>query len=240
MSWFFEEVVEGVTMVRVLNTQFKRFENFWPIPNGTSYNFYVIKGSKGAALIDGTDDRVSSYFWEALNKVVSLNEIKYVITQHTEPDHSGTLTEVMKRAPNATLVGTRKALQIGEKMVGFPLDRSLEASDGMEVSLGDKTLKFISTPFVHWPDTMMTLLQEGRVLFTCDMFGSHGASKAVYYDEDPGGFELRNYYASILMVYSNMVARALQRVKEIRPDLIAPAHGAIHRDVGVPIEIYER
>ncbi len=240
MSWFLEEIAEGVTMVRILNTQFKRFENFWPIPDGTSYNFYVIRGSEGVALIDGTDERVSSYFWEALNKIIDPKEIKYVVIQHTEPDHSGTISEVMERAPNAVLLGTKQALQIGEKLAGFPLNRARETTDGMEISLGDKKLKFILTPFVHWPDTMMTLLADESILFTCDMFGSHGASKAVYYDEDPNGFDLRDYYASILMVYSNMVARALRIVKEIQPKVIAPSHGAVHRDVSVPIKVYDR
>lgn len=240
MSWLSEEIVEGVTLVRILNTQFKRFENFWPIPKGTSYNFYIIRGSEGTALIDGTDERVSSHFWDALNEVVDVKELKYVITQHAEPDHSGTLSEVMKRAPNATLLGTKQALMIGEKLVGFPVKRSEEISDGMELSLGDKRLRFISTPFVHWPDTMMTLLEGEGILFTCDMFGSHGASKAVYYDEDPEGFELRDYYASILMIYSNMVAKALKKVKEAKPNLIAPGHGGLHRDVSFPIETYER
>ncbi len=86
----------------------------------------------------------------------------------------------------------------------------------------------------------MTLLQEDMVPFTCDMFGSHGASKATYYDEDPEGFDLRDYYASILMIYTNMVARALRKVNEVKPKLIAPAHGAIHRDLSLPLEMYER
>ncbi len=164
MSWFAKEIIERVTMIRILNTEFKRFENFWPIPNGTSYNFYVIMGTEGAALIDGTDSRVSSSFWEALQKIVDLDEIKYVITKHFELDHSGTFVEVMERAHNAVLLGTKQAIQIGEKLAGFPIKRSGEVFDGMEVSLGDRTLKFILTPFVHWPDTMMTLLLSGRSL----------------------------------------------------------------------------
>ena len=240
MTWLKHEIAPGVTLVRVLNTQFKRFENFWPIPTGTSYNFYVVRGSEGAALIDGTDERVSAIFWEALESVVDPKEIRYVVAQHTEPDHSGTLAEVMARAPNATLLGTKQALQIGEKLAGFPVARSKAVSDGEEVSLGDKTLRFISAPFVHWPDTMMTLLREDGILFTCDMFGSHGVSRAVYYDESLGDFELRDYYASILMAYSNMVARALEKVKEVKPRVIAPGHGALHRDVSTPIEMYER
>ena len=240
MSWFAEEIAKRVTLVRILNTEFKRFENFWPIPNGTSYNFYVVRGGEDVALIDGTDSRVSSSFWGALHKIVNVEKIKYVITQHVEPDHSGTLAEVLERVPDAVLLGTKQAIQIGEKLAGFPIERSREVSDGMEITLGDKTLKFISTPFVHWPDTMMTLLQEDRILFTCDMFGSHGASKAIYYDEDPDSFELKDYYASILMVYSTMVSRALQKIKDVKPRIIAPAHGAIHREPSKVLEIYQR
>ncbi|RLG38191.1 MAG: FprA family A-type flavoprotein, partial [Thermoproteota archaeon] len=240
MSWIKAEIAPGVTLVRVLNTTFKRFENFWPIPKGTSYNFYVVKGSEGVALIDGTDERVSDVFWEALETVVDPSEITLVVSQHTEPDHSGTLAEVMRRAPRARLVGTRQAIQIGTSLSNYPADRSRPVADGERISLGDRTLRFVSAPFVHWPDTMMTLLEEEGILFTCDLFGSHGASRAVYYDEDPDGFELRDYYSSILMVYSAMVAKAVAKAREISPRLIAPGHGALHRDVGSILKTYER
>lgn len=106
--------------------------------------------------------------------------------------------------------------------------------------MGDKTLRFIPIPFVHWPDTMMTELAGEGLLFTSDMFGSHGASKLIYYDENPDQFELRDYYASILMVYSNMVVRALRKVEELSPKLIAPAHGALHREIATILKLYER
>lgn len=240
MSWVRAEVAPGVTLVRILNTTFERFENFWPIPRGTSYNFYVVRGSDGVALIDGADERVSDVFWEALESVVDPSEITLVVSQHTEPDHSGTLAEVLRRAPRATLVGTSQAIQIGASLSGYPTDRSRPVADGETVSLGDRTLRFISAPFVHWPDTMMTLLEEEGILFTCDLFGSHGASRAVYYDEDPDGFELRDYYSSILMVYSSMAARAAARARELSPRVIAPGHGALHRDVDWILETYER
>ncbi len=240
MSWFKREIVDGVTLVRILNTKLPRFENFWPIPNGTSYNFYVVEGSEGAALIDGADYRFSREFFEALESVMKIEDLTYVITQHTEPDHSGTLAEVMRRAEKAILLGTKQALSIGEALADFPMDRVREVREGEEVSLGDKTLRFIMSPMVHWPDTMLTYLVEDSILFTCDLFGSHGASDRVFYDESPDSFELLDYYASILMPYHAMAAKAVAKTKELSPKVVAPSHGALHRELEGLLSMYER
>ncbi len=240
MSWFKREIAEGVTLVRILNTKLPRFENFWPIPNGTSYNFYVVEGSEGTALIDGADYRFSKEFFEALESVVKVEELRYVITQHTEPDHSGTLAEVMRRAEEAVLLGTKQALSIGEALADFPMDRAREVQDGDEVSLGNKTLRFVLSPMVHWPDTMLTYLVEDSILFTCDLFGSHGASDKVFYDEAPDSFELVDYYASILMPYHAMAAKAVAKTRELSPKIVAPSHGALHREIEGLLRMYER
>ncbi len=240
MSWFKREIADGVTIVRILNTKLPRFENFWPIPRGTSYNFYVVRGSEKVALIDGADFRFSKEFFEALESVVDVKEIDYVVTQHTEPDHSGTLADVMKRASGAVLLGTRQALSIGEALADFPMDRAREVEDGEELDLGGKTLRFVISPMVHWPDTMLTYLREDSILFTCDLFGSHGASEKLFYDEAPSEFELVDYYASILMPYHAMAARAVAKVRELGPKIIAPSHGALHRKLDELLEMYER
>lgn len=231
------KVSDSVTLFRVLNKVSKRFENFWPIPRGTSYNFYLVEGKERKALIDGVDAAFSGDFFEALGGRVDSKELDYVITQHSEPDHSGTIAELMRRAPKAVLLGTRQAISIGGSLADYPLDRTKEVEDGERIDLGGRTLKFVVTPMVHWPDTMMTYLEEEGVLFTCDLFGSHLASDKVYSDED--SFELVDYYASVLMPYPAMVEKALSKVKELGPRLIAPSHGALHRDVGSVIKLYE-
>lgn len=231
-----EKISESVILFRILNRVSKRFENFWPIPRGTSYNFYLVIGEK-IALIDGVDRLFSSEFFSALSEEVDLARIDYVITQHSEPDHSGTLAELMRRAPNALLLGTKQALEIGAHLSDYPLDRAREVKGGEKLDLGGKTLKFIIAPMIHWPDTMMTYLEEESILFTCDLFGSHLASEKVYFDEDE--FELTDYYASILMPYSGMVERALSKVRELGPRMVAPSHGAVHRDVEAVTRIYE-
>ncbi|MEM0037020.1 MAG: FprA family A-type flavoprotein [Candidatus Korarchaeum sp.] len=237
MSVVISKVSDSVTLFRILNRVSKRFENFWPIPRGTSYNFYLVEGKERKALIDGVDAAFSEDFFRALSREVDLEELDYVVTQHSEPDHSGTIAELMKRAPKASLLGTRQAINIGESLADYPAGRSREVRDGDGLDLGGRTLKFIVTPMIHWPDTMMTYLEEEGVLFTCDLFGSHLASERIYFDEDD--FELADYYASILMPYSSMVERALSKVKELKPRLIAPSHGALHRDIGNVIKIYE-
>ena len=240
MSWFKREIADGVTLVRILNTKLPRFENFWPISSGTSCNFYVVEGSEGTALIDGADRRFSKEFFEALESVIDVEKLSYVITQHTEPDHSGTLAEVMTKARRAVLLGTKQTLSIGESLADLPIDRAREVKEGDEVSLGGRTLRFAVAPMVHWPDTMMTYLVEDSILFTCDLFGSHGAREEVFYDEAPESFELLDYYASILMPYHNMVARAVVKVRELDPTIIAPSHGALHRGPETLLDLYDR
>ncbi len=231
------KVSGSVTLFRILNRVSKRFENFWPIPRGTSYNFYLVEGDERKALIDGVDIAFSEEFFEALDREIDLEKIDYVITQHSEPDHSGTIAELMRRAPKAVLLGTKQAISIGESLADYPVSRAREVREGEVLDLGGRTLRFLITPMIHWPDTMMTYLEEEGFLFTCDLFGSHLASEMVYFDED--SFELADYYASILMPYSSMVEKALSKVRELRPKLIAPSHGALHRDVDRVIRIYE-
>ncbi len=240
MGWFKKNLTDDVTLIRILNRKLDKFENFWPIPRGTSYNFYVVKGSEGVAVIDGVDFRFSDEFFDALKSVIDPEQIRYIVTQHTEPDHSGTISDLMKIAPDATLLGTKQALSIGESLADFPMERSREVRNGEEISLGNRTLKFILAPMVHWPDTMLTYLEEESILFTCDLFGSHGASNKVFYEEDPSGFELIDYYASIMMPFDRMVSKAVAKVKEISPKIIAPSHGALHRNVDEVISLYEK
>ncbi|MCS7103198.1 MAG: FprA family A-type flavoprotein [Candidatus Korarchaeum sp.] len=237
MSTVISKISDSVTFFRVLNRVSKRFENFWPIPKGTSYNFYLVEGREKKALIDGVDAAFSEDFFRALSREIDLKELDYIITQHTEPDHSGTIAELMRRAPKALLLGTKQAITIGESLADYPKSRFREVKEGERLYLGDRTLRFIVAPMIHWPDTMMTYLEEENILFTCDLFGSHLASEKLYLDEDD--FELIDYYASILMPYSGMVERALSRVKELKPKLIAPSHGALHRDIDSIIKIYE-
>ncbi len=240
MSWFRRDLTSDLVLVRILNTKLDKFENFWPIPKGTSYNFYVIKGRNGVVLIDGADYRFSNEFFNALKSIVKPEEIRYIVTQHTEPDHSGTIAELMKIAPDAIILGTKQALSIGEALADFPMDRTREVKDGSELSLGNRTLKFILAPMVHWPDTMLTYLEEESILFTCDLFGSHGANSEVFYDEDPDAFELIDYYASIMMPFDKMVSKAVAKVKEISPKIIAPSHGALYRNIDQIVSIYEK
>lgn len=237
MTFIVRDIAEGVILFRILNRVTEKFENFWPIPKGTSYNFYIVRGKDRTALIDGADARFSDEFFRALEERIEVEEIDYVITQHSEPDHSGTLAEVMRRASGAELLGTKQALAIGASLSNYPLERAREIRDSERLELGGKTLRFVVAPMIHWPDTMMTFLEEDRILFTCDLFGSHGASEKVYFDEDD--FELADYYASILMPFSAMVTNALQKVRALEPRVLAPSHGALHRHVDPILRTYE-
>jgi flavorubredoxin len=237
VTFIVRDIAEGVILFRILNRVTEKFENFWPIPKGTSYNFYIVRGKDRTALIDGADARFSDEFFRALEERIEVEEIDYVITQHSEPDHSGTLAEVMRRASGAELLGTKQALAIGASLSNYPLERAREIRDSERLELGGKTLRFVVAPMIHWPDTMMTFLEEDRILFTCDLFGSHGASEKVYFDEDD--FELADYYASILMPFSAMVTNALQKVRALEPRVLAPSHGALHRHVDPILRTYE-
>lgn len=221
-----------VYSVGVKDPDLKIFDIVIPAEHGTTYNAYLVKGLEKTALIDCVKRPFTGEFFKHIEEVCPLASIDYVVINHSEPDHSGALAELLDRHPGVEVLFTRPAKAFVDNLVNREY-RNRIVKDREELPLGGKTLSFVEAPFLHWPDTMLTWLKEDRILFPCDFLGAHFCSDADFNDEleDPGvarkAFEF--YYATIMRPYKDYILKAVQRVRELAPVLIAPSHGPILR-----------
>jgi flavorubredoxin len=204
------------------------FDSLIPLPDGTSYNSYLVKGSDKTALIDAVDSTMASVLIENL-EFLEVKKLDYIVSQHAEQDHSGTIKMLLGLYPDAKVVASGKCLDL---LIEFDLvsrDRTQEVKDGETLSLGKKSLQFIHAPWVHWPDTILTYLPEDRVLFTCDFLGSHLATSDLYAADEATVYEsAKRYYAEIMMPFRQNIRKHLERVKSMDFDVIAPSHGPLY------------
>lgn len=215
----------GIDEVGIQDWGRRLFDSLIPLPDGTSYNSYLIKGSAKTAIIDTVDPAFAEIYLENLSE---LKNIDYIITLHSEQDHSGTLPMLMKQYPSAELICSPKAkdLLIDHLMLDPAKIRTMD--DGELLSLGDKSLQFIHTPWVHWPETMVAYLAEDRILFSCDFLGSHSAGSELFDNDDPAVMEAaKRYYAEIMMPFKSAIRANLKKVRELDFDLVAPSHGPL-------------
>jgi len=204
------------------------FDELIPLPDGTSYNAYLIKGSEKTALIDTVDPPMTEKLLENLARL-NVRNIDYVVANHAEQDHSGALPKVLERYPNATVVATLKCKNLLTELLLIPENRIKTVEDGETLSLGDKTLEFIHAPWVHWPETMLTYLREEKILFPCDLFGSHLATSDLYVTDEATVYEAaKRYYAEIMMPFRTVIQRNLEKIKDLQIDVIAPSHGPVY------------
>ena len=193
-------ITERVQWVGAVDWNRRLFDDLVPLPEGTSYNAYLVRGSEQTALIDTVDPALQHNLLEALE---SLPRLDYLVCQHVEQDHSGTIPQVLARFPEATLLCSTKARPMVEEHLHVEPSRIRTVADGETVSLGDRTLQFIYAPWVHWPETMLTLLPEERILFTCDFLGSHFATSRLLAGNDPAVINAAaRYYAEIMMPFA--------------------------------------
>ncbi len=214
------------------------FDELIPLPDGTSYNAYLIKGSEKTALIDTVDPTMADVLTNNLNQL-DVKNIDYVIANHAEQDHSGTLPQILKLYPNATVVATPKCKSLLMDLLLIPESKIMTAEDRETLSLGDKTLEFIRAPWVHWPETMLTYLREDKILFSCDLFGSHFATSDLYVTDEATVYEAaKRYYAEIMMPFRTVIQRNLEKIKDLQIDVIAPSHGPIYDKPESILEAY--
>ncbi len=213
------------------------FDCLIPLPKGTSYNSYLVEGSEKTALLDAVDPTKWAVLEENLSNIKKLD---YVIAHHGEQDHSGSLPMVLAKYPEAKIVTNAKAQEILMDLLPLPKDRFLIVEEGSELSLGDKTLKFFLTPWVHWPETMVTYLVEDKILFSCDFFGSHLATTRLFAGRDPSVFDAaKRYYAEIMMPFAMQVQKNVEKVEKLDIRIIAPSHGPIYNDPSFIMEAYK-
>ena len=212
------------------------FDSLIPLPDGTSYNAYLIEGSEKTVLLDSVDPSLAD---ELLAQLEDVSKIDYVISHHAEQDHSGTIPQVLEKYPRAKLITTPKAKGMLIDLLRIPEESFITVKDGETISLGDKTLKFIYTPWVHWPETMVTYLEEDRILFSCDFFGSHIATTDLYVTDEGRVYEAaKRYYAEIMMPFRKVIEKNLEKLASYDIEMIAPSHGQIYPRPSFIIDAY--
>lgn len=212
------------------------FDSLVPLPDGTSYNAYLIEGSEKTVLLDTVDPAMVD---ELLSQLEGVSKIDYVISHHAEQDHSGTIPQVLEKYPDAKLISTPKAKGMLIDLLRIPEESFITVGDGETLSLGDKTLKFIYTPWVHWPETMVTWLEEDRILFSCDFFGSHIATTDLFVTDEGRIHEAaKRYFAEIMMPFRNIIAKNLEKLAPYDIEMIAPSHGQIYPRPAFIIDAY--
>lgn len=212
------------------------FDSLIPLPDGTSYNAYLIQGSEKTALLDSVDPSMEHIL---MSQLADVRDIHYVVSHHAEQDHSGAIPAVLRKYPAAQVVCTTKAKEMLIDHLHITAGRIRTIEDGEILSLGDKTLTFVYTPWVHWPETMVTHLPQDNILFTCDFFGSHFATSDLYAGENPFVCEAaKRYYAEIMMPFRVMIKNNLKKIHNLAFDLIAPSHGPIYDKPKCIIDAY--
>jgi flavorubredoxin len=222
------EIVSGVEWMGAIDWDRRLFDELIPLPDGTSYNAYLIRGSEKTALIDTVDPAKSEVL---LRQLEDVQRIDYLIIQHVEQDHSGSAPLVLARHPEAQIIASPKAQSMIKEHLGIPAERVRVVADRETLSLGDRTLEFLHAPWVHWPETILTYLREERLLFTCDLFGSHLATNDLYAVDHPRVHAAaKRYFAEIMMPFSSLIRGHLKKLAEIEIEMIAPSHGPVHAE----------
>jgi flavorubredoxin len=222
------ELRPGVYSVGAIDWDRRLFDALIPLPDGTSYNSYLIEGSEKKALIDTVDPTMEDILINHL-KQLQVENIDYVVANHAEQDHSGSIPQVLAKYPNAKVVTTSRGRDMLMDLLLVPKERFITVGDGETLSLGDKTLEFVHAPWVHWPETMLTHLREDKVLFPCDLFGSHLATTDAYVADEEQVYEAaKRYYAEIMMPFRTNVEKHLERIRGYQIDIIAPSHGPMY------------
>jgi len=204
------------------------FDELIPLPDGTSYNAYLIKGSEKIALLDTVNPTKSEVLIDNL-ATVGTDRIDYIVAHHAEQDHSGAIPDILILYPNAKVVTNPKCKSMLIDLLQISEDKFITVDDGQTLSLGDKTLQFIYIPWVHWPETMGTYLQEDKIFFPCDFFGSHLATSSLFVDDEAIVYEsAKRYYAEIMMPFRTPIRKNLEKIKALDIDMIAPSHGPVY------------
>jgi flavorubredoxin len=235
------EISSDVYWLGAKHPSLKVFDELFPTRNGTTYNAYLVRGSEKTALIDTVKAPFTDQYLEKLQSLTPLEKIDLVVVNHTEPDHSGALGKLLQLNPNITVYCTRPGENFLRQLFDVPM-QTHAVTDGEEVDLGGKTLRFLLAPYLHWPDTMFTYLPEERILFPCDAFGAHFCAEGLFDDEVPDfSYEYAYYFDTIMRPFKDKIREAVAKVEGLDLKLVCPSHGPLRRrDPMAAIEGYRR
>jgi len=223
-----KEIKKDIYWAGAIDWDRRLFDELIPLPEGTSYNSFLIKGQKKTALIDTVDPTKEDDLLDNLDDL-EIENLDYLVVNHAEQDHSGTVPLLLEIYPEAKVVTNEKCKKMLMEHLLIEGDRIITVKDNDTLSLGGKTLRFIFAPWVHWPETMLTYLEEDKILFSCDLFGAHLADSNLWVDDEPRAYlSAKRYYAEIMMPFRKNIKKHLERLKDLEIDTVAPSHGQIY------------
>ncbi|MGB9636742.1 MAG: FprA family A-type flavoprotein [Thermoplasmata archaeon] len=233
------KIVDGIYEVGFIDWNRKLFDELIPLPYGTSYNSYLVLGSEKTALIDTVDAGKGEELIKHL-RTLEVKKIDYVIANHGEQDHSGSIPDILSEFKEAKVITNQKCKDLLKALLHIPDEKFIIVGDKEKISLGNRTLEFIFAPWVHWPETMLTYLHEDSILFPCDLFGSHLATSKLFV-ESRCEIEVhaKRYYAEIMMPFRTSIAVHLEKLKNYEIKIIAPSHGPIYDKPEIITELYK-
>ncbi|MEL9997400.1 MAG: FprA family A-type flavoprotein [Sulfolobales archaeon] len=235
------EFRSNIYMIVVNDIRTRLFESLWDIPEGVTYNTYLLIDDK-TVLFDGVKNVYSKALVDELRNLLKGRDLNYYVVHHGEPDHSGSFPDIIKEFPNVKVVTTDVGLKILKNLYNIDFNYIL-VSDYDELSVGKRKLVFIKVPWLHWPDTFVTYLPSDKVLFSCDIFGSYGVLTTSYWDKDYGDLHVslsKRYFANIVSAYRSQVVKAIEKLSKYEVDVIAPSHGPLVSDIKKVVNLYLR
>jgi flavorubredoxin len=233
------EIKPDIQAIIAIDWDRKLFDELVPLPEGTTYNSYLVKGSEKTAYIDTVNPPMKDELLDLLKRS-GIRKLDYVIANHGEQDHSGSIPAVLEMFPEAKVVTNAKCKGTISDALPVPDDKFIVIADGETLSLGNKTLKFFITPWVHWPDTMMTYIPEDKILFSCDFLGSHLATSDLYATDELSVYTAaKRYYAEIMMPFRTFVQKYLKLIDTLEIDMIAPSHGPVYPRPAFILDLYK-
>lgn len=233
------EICPNVLYVGTQDWDRKLFDNLVPLPDGTSYNSYLVKGIEKTALVDTTYPPKIEEYMLNLKKAAG-DRIDYIVSNHSEQDHTGAIPKILEIYPEANIVTNQKCKELTQDALLIPDDKFIIINDGETLSLGDKTLEFIFAPWVHWPDTMFTYLKEDKILFSCDFLGAHLATSDLHVTNECQVYAAaKRYYAEIMMPFRANIQKHLDKIDTMEVKKIAASHGPIYQNPKFILDAYK-
>ena len=226
-----QQISEDVYFIGEYDPDIRTFDIIMKTANGTSYNAYLIKTKLGVIIVDGVKKEFEDSYFEKIESLCSYDEVKYVICHHLEPDHAGSIPELISKAPKAKVLISPQATAMLKALTNVETIEFETVWTNKSITLGDKTIQFLTTPYLHWPETMSSFLVENQILFSGDVFGSHYCDKRLF-DDLVGDFSyaFQYYYDHIMRPFKSYVLNAIKLYDKLDIKMIATLHGPILRD----------